>query len=246
MSHQFGSPVNAALLNIFFLTDRNKKDTGIDDATIEPSKVSSVGVIGAGIMGSGIAAANVKREVQVIITDANGDALAKGVREVMKEVSYDRVSKAQDADRAIRFAPLLNIGTADEEFSACDVVIEAVIENADVKKQLYSRIEPQIRDDAILASNTSTIPISSLAEGLKRPERFCGIHFFNPVRRMKLVEVIRGRATSDSDGGHRSGTCQATGKDAGCLQRRPRLSSQSTAAALFERSARTAGRRGGD
>ncbi len=76
-------------------------------------------------------------------------------------------------------------------------MIEAVVENPEVKKQIFARLEPQLREDAILASNTSTIPITHLAEGLKRPEQFCGIHFFNPVRKMPLVEVIRGRQTSD-------------------------------------------------
>jgi 3-hydroxyacyl-CoA dehydrogenase/enoyl-CoA hydratase/3-hydroxybutyryl-CoA epimerase/3-hydroxyacyl-CoA dehydrogenase/enoyl-CoA hydratase/3-hydroxybutyryl-CoA epimerase/enoyl-CoA isomerase len=76
-------------------------------------------------------------------------------------------------------------------------VIEAIIENADIKRQLYARLEPQLRPAAILGSNTSTIPITSLAHELKRPENFCGIHFFNPVRRMQLVEVIRGEKTSD-------------------------------------------------
>jgi 3-hydroxyacyl-CoA dehydrogenase/enoyl-CoA hydratase/3-hydroxybutyryl-CoA epimerase/3-hydroxyacyl-CoA dehydrogenase/enoyl-CoA hydratase/3-hydroxybutyryl-CoA epimerase/enoyl-CoA isomerase len=76
-------------------------------------------------------------------------------------------------------------------------VIEAVVESPEVKKQIYARLEPQLREKAILASNTSTIPITRLAEGLKRPADFCGIHFFNPVRKMPLVEVIRGKQTSD-------------------------------------------------
>jgi 3-hydroxyacyl-CoA dehydrogenase/enoyl-CoA hydratase/3-hydroxybutyryl-CoA epimerase/3-hydroxyacyl-CoA dehydrogenase/enoyl-CoA hydratase/3-hydroxybutyryl-CoA epimerase/enoyl-CoA isomerase len=94
-------------------------------------------------------------------------------------------------------APLVNATTLDAEFKNCDLVIEAVIENLDAKRQLYARIEPQLAADAILATNTSTIPISRLAEGLKNPQRFCGIHFFNPVRQMPLVEVIRGSKTSD-------------------------------------------------
>ena len=76
-------------------------------------------------------------------------------------------------------------------------MIEAIIEKDEAKKQLFARLEPQLKAEAILASNTSTIPITRLAEGLKRPERFCGMHFFNPVRRMQLVEVIRGEKTSD-------------------------------------------------
>ena len=79
-----------------------------------------------------------------------------------------------------------------------DLVIEAVVENADVKRQIFARLEPQLRPDAVLASNTSTIPITKLAADLARPDQFCGIHFFNPVRKMQLVEVIRGEQTSDT------------------------------------------------
>ena len=197
MAGLFGSPVNAALINVFFLTDRNKKDLGIERDDVQPREVSQVGVVGAGIMGAGIAAANVKRKVRVAITDAASEALTKGVQHVLEDVSYNKATKSTDVSRALELAPWLSSTTSDAELATSDIVIEAIIENEDVKKQLYARIEPQMRDDAILASNTSTIPISVLAEGLERPERFCGIHFFNPVRRMKLVEVIRGQQTTD-------------------------------------------------
>jgi 3-hydroxyacyl-CoA dehydrogenase/enoyl-CoA hydratase/3-hydroxybutyryl-CoA epimerase/3-hydroxyacyl-CoA dehydrogenase/enoyl-CoA hydratase/3-hydroxybutyryl-CoA epimerase/enoyl-CoA isomerase len=193
----FGSPINAALINVFFLTDRNKKDTGIDREGITPRKVAAVGVVGAGIMGAGIAAANVKRDVPVALTDASPAALEQGVRNVMNEVSYNRSTKRADVERAVQYAPFLNATRSDAELATCDLVIEAATENADVKRKIFARLEPQLRSDAILASNTSTIPIAKLAEGLQRPEQFCGIHFFNPVRNMKLVEIIRGRQTSD-------------------------------------------------
>lgn len=197
MAKLFGSPVNAALLNVFFLTDRNKKDTGIDGDQVAPRSIGSVTVIGAGIMGSGIAAANVKRGITVALTDAARESLAKGGRNVLEEASFEREIKGPSAERMLELAPLLNLTTSDQEVAASDLVIEAVVENEKVKQSIYSKLEPQLRDDAILASNTSTIPITKLAAGLKRPERFCGIHFFNPVRRMKLVEVIRGEKTSD-------------------------------------------------
>ena len=81
--------------------------------------------------------------------------------------------------------------------ASCDLVIEAIIEKPEAKQELYARIEPKMKDGAILASNTSAISITRLAEKLKHPERFCGIHFFNPVRKMPLVEVIRGAKTND-------------------------------------------------
>lgn len=197
MAGLFGSPINASLLNVFFLTDRNKKDTGIESENVTAQKFESVAVIGAGIMGAGIAGANLRRQIPVTISDANSEALAKGVAGVLEEVSYNKKLKKADVSRAVEFAPMLNGTDSDAEVAKCDLVIEAVVENVDVKKQIFGRLEPQLREDAVLASNTSTIPITKLAESLQRPEKFCGIHFFNPVRKMKLVEVIRGEKTSD-------------------------------------------------
>ena len=196
MANLFGSPINKSLLNIFFLTDRNKKDTGIDTSA-DPATIGSVGVVGAGIMGAGIAAANAKRSIIATITDTRQEALAKGVQNVLDEISYDKTTKSKSVDKAIEMAPLVNGTLSPAELGSCDVVIEAVIENAEIKQQVYAGLEPHMSETAILASNTSTIPISELASKLKHPERFCGIHFFNPVRKMKLVEVIRGRQTSD-------------------------------------------------
>lgn len=193
----FGSPVNRALLNVFFLSDRNKKDPGVDRPGVQPRPVKTLGVYGAGIMGSAIAAAAVKRKVAVAITDTDAQALQRGVSAILEEVSYSKEKKGPDVKRAFELAPLVNATHNDAEIVDCDLVLEAIVENADIKKQLFARIEPQMRPDAILASNTSTIPIARLAAGLKHPERFCGIHFFNPVRKMPLVEVIRGPHTSD-------------------------------------------------
>jgi 3-hydroxyacyl-CoA dehydrogenase/enoyl-CoA hydratase/3-hydroxybutyryl-CoA epimerase/3-hydroxyacyl-CoA dehydrogenase/enoyl-CoA hydratase/3-hydroxybutyryl-CoA epimerase/enoyl-CoA isomerase len=197
MAELFGSPINAALINVFFLTDRNKRDTGLDKAGVAPAALKSVGVIGSGIMGSGIAAAALKSEIPLAITDANAEALAKGAKQVLEEAAYNRKTKGPELAKTLKLAPLLAMTHREDEIASCDLVIEAIIEKEDAKKQLFARLEPLLRPEAILASNTSTIPITRLAEGLKRPERFCGIHFFNPVRRMKLVEVIRGAKTSD-------------------------------------------------
>ncbi|MFN0021232.1 MAG: 3-hydroxyacyl-CoA dehydrogenase NAD-binding domain-containing protein [Pirellulaceae bacterium] len=197
MAALFGTPVNAALINVFFLTDRNKRETGLERKDVAPLAIKSVGVVGAGIMGQGIAAANLKTETHVALADASEDALTLGARGVLEEASFERKLKGPDAQRALRLGPLLTVSHSEAEIVTCDLVVEAIVESAAVKKELYARLEPQLRPQAILASNTSTIPITTLAEGLTRPEQFCGLHFFNPVRRMKLVEVIRGKATSD-------------------------------------------------
>lgn len=193
----FGSPINRALINVFFLTDRNKRDTGLEKKDVQTRELKSVGVIGAGIMGAGIAEASLKREYAVALTDANPEALLRGARQVMDGVSYSKQKKGPDVERAVKYSPLLKATTTLGEVSACDLVIEAVVENIDAKRDLYCRLEPQLQETAILASNTSTIPITRLAEKLLRPAQFCGIHFFNPVRKMQLVEVIRGKQSSD-------------------------------------------------
>ncbi|MDE0735403.1 MAG: 3-hydroxyacyl-CoA dehydrogenase NAD-binding domain-containing protein [Pirellulaceae bacterium] len=194
----FGSPINAALLNVFFLQDRVKKDTGIDGTEIVTQLVESVGVIGAGIMGAGISAANVKRDVSVTLSDASRESLAQGAQQVFEEISFNKKTQAADVRRAIEKGPLLNLSHSDHEFSSCNLVIEAVVENLEVKQQVLQAVEKQLEPGAILASNTSTIPITTLGEQLQRPADFCGIHFFNPVRKMQLVEVIRGKQTSDA------------------------------------------------
>jgi 3-hydroxyacyl-CoA dehydrogenase/enoyl-CoA hydratase/3-hydroxybutyryl-CoA epimerase/3-hydroxyacyl-CoA dehydrogenase/enoyl-CoA hydratase/3-hydroxybutyryl-CoA epimerase/enoyl-CoA isomerase len=193
----FGTPINRALLNVFFLRDRNKKDPGVG-AKIEPLKIATAGVVGAGVMGQGIAAANVKRGIPVAVMDANQEALVRGVQGVLNEVAYNKQTKGPDAKRAIEVAPLVNGTLSDIELCRSDIVIEAIVEQPEAKQHLFGRIEPLMRDEAMLCSNTSTIPISQLAAGLEHPERFCGLHFFNPVRQMPLVEVIRGQKTSDA------------------------------------------------
>jgi 3-hydroxyacyl-CoA dehydrogenase/enoyl-CoA hydratase/carnithine racemase len=197
MANLFGSPVNAALINVFFLVDRNKRDTGLDKAGVPAATVKSVGVLGSGIMGSGIAGATLKNEIPVALNDANSEALARGAKQLLEEAAYNKKLKGPDVAKTLKLAPLLSVTHRLEEIATADLVIEAIVEKEDVKKQLYAKLEPLLAESAILASNTSTIPITKLAAGLKRPEQFCGLHFFNPVRRMKLVEVIRGAKTSD-------------------------------------------------
>ena len=197
MAELFGSPVNASLLNIFFLTDRNKKDAGVTSGSHTPLEICSASVVGSGIMGAGIVAANVKRGIPTTLTDVSAEAVAHGIQAVVQEVSYNKSLKGPDIALAVERVPLINGTLTDSEVAAADVIIEAVVEKLEVKQQVLKRLEPLMLDDAILASNTSTIPITQLAAGLARPERFCGIHFFNPIRRMKLVEIIRGKQTSD-------------------------------------------------
>jgi 3-hydroxyacyl-CoA dehydrogenase/enoyl-CoA hydratase/carnithine racemase len=198
MTSLFGTPVNRSLINVFFLTDRNKKDMGVDGKPVKPGSIERVGVVGAGIMGSGIVAANLKRQFPVVLGDASAAAIQQGARNSLEEAAYDKVRKGPDPERVLELAPRLRSADGDAAFAGCQLVVEAVVENQQVKQQVLKRLETHLAEDAILASNTSTIPITKLAAELQRPDRFCGLHFFNPVRRMKLVEVIRGDKTSDT------------------------------------------------
>ncbi len=195
----FGSTINRALLNVFFLGDRNKKPYKPAEAAsnVTPLEIKSATVLGAGIMGQGIAAANVKRRIPVALGDITFEAVMRGVQGIISEVSFNKKTRGPDIKRALECTPLVNGTTSDEELAASDIVIEAIYENADAKRELYARLEPKLGKQAILCSNTSTIPITELAKDLKHPDRFCGLHFFNPVRKMPLVEVIRGEKTSD-------------------------------------------------
>jgi 3-hydroxyacyl-CoA dehydrogenase/enoyl-CoA hydratase/3-hydroxybutyryl-CoA epimerase/3-hydroxyacyl-CoA dehydrogenase/enoyl-CoA hydratase/3-hydroxybutyryl-CoA epimerase/enoyl-CoA isomerase len=190
----FGSPINRALLNVFFLRDQNKK---IGAGLGTPREVRSVSVVGAGVMGQGIAAANIKRRIPVALGDVSADAVARGLQGVLSEASYNRATKTPDITRALDMAPLINGTINDAELAHSDLMIEAIYENAEAKQALYERLEPLLPGHAVLCTNTSTIPIDDLSAVLTRPEQFCGLHFFNPVRQMPLVEIIRGHATSD-------------------------------------------------
>ncbi|MEX1039237.1 MAG: enoyl-CoA hydratase-related protein, partial [Pirellulaceae bacterium] len=124
LSELFGSPVSSALINVFLLTDRNKKDRGVDQSKPEVQEINRVSVIGAGIMGAGIAAANIKRGIHVKLNDARDEALESGIKEILDEVSFDKATKSKQVQRAIDHAALL-IGTRSQaEIADVDLVIE--------------------------------------------------------------------------------------------------------------------------
>jgi 3-hydroxyacyl-CoA dehydrogenase/enoyl-CoA hydratase/3-hydroxybutyryl-CoA epimerase/3-hydroxyacyl-CoA dehydrogenase/enoyl-CoA hydratase/3-hydroxybutyryl-CoA epimerase/enoyl-CoA isomerase len=192
-----GSTISRNLIAIFFMTGKLAKDTGVADASIQPRDVKRVGVIGAGIMGAGIAGAHVRKGVQTAMTDSSPDALAKGVGAITKVVqSRIDIGRATPAELTAALG-LLNTTQDLRHLNDREVVIEAIVENEDAKTKLFRELQAILPADAILASNTSTISITRMAQAVARPENFAGMHFFNPVDRMQLVEVIRGEKTSD-------------------------------------------------
>lgn len=197
-SELWGSPENRGLINTFFLTDHNKRDAGLDAPAQSIKEVASCGVMGVGIMGAGIAATSLRRGVPTSIADADVTAIDRMAPVILNDASFSKSFRGPDPARIVELAPLLQSARSDSQLAHCDLVIEAVVENLDVKRSLLARLETVLAPTAVLASNTSTLPIAKLAAGLARPEQFCGMHFFNPVRHMKLVEVIRSDKTSDA------------------------------------------------
>jgi 3-hydroxyacyl-CoA dehydrogenase/enoyl-CoA hydratase/3-hydroxybutyryl-CoA epimerase/3-hydroxyacyl-CoA dehydrogenase/enoyl-CoA hydratase/3-hydroxybutyryl-CoA epimerase/enoyl-CoA isomerase len=192
-----GSPIARNLVAVFFLQQKLAKDPGVADAAVKPREVRRVGVLGAGIMGSGIAGAHIRRGVPALMLDSVPAALEKGIAGIAK-VLQTRVEIGRMKPEEVLTALSKLATTADLKMMADrDVVIEAVVENEAVKTQVYRELQSILAEDVILASNTSTISITRMAAAWKKPENFAGMHFFNPVDRMQLVEVIRGTKTSD-------------------------------------------------
>jgi 3-hydroxybutyryl-CoA dehydrogenase len=161
--------------------------------------VSKIAVLGAGLMGHGIAQVAAQfAKTEVYLTDSKQEFLDRGVK--MIESSLERFVKKGDlpADESAnirsRIHPVISLGDALRDV---DLVIEAVPEEIALKRRLLSEVEKKTREDTIIASNTSSLSITMLAKATKRPEKFCGMHFFNPPQLMKLVEVVRGAKTSD-------------------------------------------------
>ena len=183
------------LVRLFFLMEDSKKDR----IAAAPREVDYVGVLGAGVMGGGIAQIVAdKTDTSIRMRDINWNALAGGLRAASKvwkkKVDRRRMTKGEMQRKLAR----ITTTTDWTGFPRADVVIEAVVENVGIKRQVLKEFEAIAKDGAIFATNTSTIPITEIAKEADRPENVVGMHFFNPVDRMPLVEVIRGKRTSDA------------------------------------------------
>ena len=160
--------------------------------------INKLGVIGAGLMGNGIAHVAALAGIPVVLMDVQQQALDRALATMAKNM--DRQVSKGSVSSADRDAALARIVTATDNsaFADCDMVIEAATENEEIKKKIFASLCPVLKPDIFLASNTSSIPITRLAAATDRPGRFIGMHFFNPVPMMKLVEIIRGLATEDA------------------------------------------------
>ncbi|WP_102026398.1 3-hydroxybutyryl-CoA dehydrogenase [Salirhabdus sp. Marseille-P4669] len=159
--------------------------------------IKNVMVIGAGQMGSGIAQVFAQSQFHVLLNDISEESLQNGIHIIEKNlnrsVQKGRITEQEKTGTMNR----LTTTTSIEDAKDCDLVIEAVIENMDIKTKVFKQLDDITKPEAILASNTSSLPITEIAAVTKRPEKVIGMHFMNPVPVMKLVEIIRGLATSD-------------------------------------------------
>jgi 3-hydroxyacyl-CoA dehydrogenase/enoyl-CoA hydratase/3-hydroxybutyryl-CoA epimerase len=197
-SHLLVSPVCKNLVHVYRMRQRARKagSSGIGEE-VTPAPVERLGVVGAGVMGGGVAQLAAYHDIPVRMKDIAHEEVARGLRHARttfdKAVERRKLSR-RDADRKMA---LVSGGLEWSGFATADAVVEAVVERLDVKRQVLAELEARVPERCVLATNTSSLRVDALADALERPERLGGLHFFNPVHRMPLVEVVRGTATDD-------------------------------------------------
>jgi 3-hydroxybutyryl-CoA dehydrogenase len=159
--------------------------------------IQTVGVIGCGLMGSGIAQVSAQGGYDVVVREVTDELFQRGLKRIEKSLAkFVEKQKLSDTDRDAALGRIK--GTTElAGLEDCDLIVEAIIENFDEKTKLYRELDGLCPPETVFASNTSSLPIGDMAAVTKRPDRFCGLHFFNPVPLMKLVEVVRSIDTSD-------------------------------------------------
>ncbi len=190
--------VSKNLIRLFFLTEEVKKSKGLPEGVKSREvKIRRASVLGAGVMGGGIAQLFADKNLPIRMKDLNSKALALGMQAAAKifskQVQKKKINRREFLQKLNLIAPVTDFSG----FRSTDLVVEAIVENIDVKKKVFQELEGQISNECIVASNTSSLSISAMQKVFEHPERFVGMHFFNPVHKMPLVEVIRGERTSD-------------------------------------------------
>ena len=186
----------SSLLGLFFNDQVLKKKTRAWVKQATPVKRGAV--LGAGIMGGGIAYQSALNNTPIMMKDINQPALDLGTKTIRKLLERQVQKGTMTQERAEQVAAAVMPTLDYQGFDSVDLVVEAVVENQGIKQRVLRELEGLVAADAVLTSNTSTISITTLAEGLVRPEQFCGMHFFNPVPQMPLVEIIRGKLSNDA------------------------------------------------
>ena len=209
------------MIQAFFFDLQAIKSGSLRPAGVAPFTATRLGVLGAGMMGAGIAYQAARSGIEVVLKDVTVEAAEKGraysATLLDKQIARGRMTEERKAEILARITP-----TADPaDLAGCDSVIEAVFEDPSLKAKVYAEVQDVVNPDALLCSNTSTLPITELAGAVNRPEDFIGMHFFSPVDKMPLVEIIRGEKTSAGDGRPRDRRRAADQEDADRGQRQP-------------------------
>ncbi|MEL6618120.1 MAG: 3-hydroxyacyl-CoA dehydrogenase NAD-binding domain-containing protein [Pseudomonadota bacterium] len=191
------NPSSGAMIRSLFLNKEALEKGAVRPAGIEDQRVRKLGVLGAGLMGAGIALVSAQAGIDVVLVDRDQDSADRGKNYAEKYVEGGIKRGKTTAEKGE--ALLARITPTDDldHLKGCDLIIEAVFEDPAVKAEITQKVEAIIPDDCIFASNTSTLPISDLAKASKRADQFIGIHFFSPVEKMLLVEIIKGAETGD-------------------------------------------------
>jgi 3-hydroxyacyl-CoA dehydrogenase/enoyl-CoA hydratase/3-hydroxybutyryl-CoA epimerase len=189
--------VSKNLLHVYDLTEMVKKQTGVTGVQVKAKEVKAVGILGAGTMGGGIAYIAADKGIEARMKDINFDAIGKGLKHARdlwaKQMKKKRLNKYEFQQKMDKIT-----GTVDYSgFQNLDVVVEAIVEDMEIKKKVIGETAKHMRPDAIIATNTSSLSVTEMSAGHPNPQYFAGMHFFNPVDKMPLVEVIRGEKTSD-------------------------------------------------
>ena len=206
------SSVCKNLIHVFHLREGARKGTGVEDETVEPTPVNYLAVLGAGVMGGGIAQLAAYRGIHVRMKDIQHDAVASGLQHAQKLFSGLVKRKKLRRREADQRMALISGSLSYQGFERQDLVVEAVVERMDIKRIVLRETEDAVRAGCILATNTSSLSVDEMASALARPEDFVGMHFFNPVHRLPLVEVVRGARSSDRAVATTYGLALALGK----------------------------------
>jgi len=190
------TPVCKSLVALFRLSEDAKKLAKLPDGR-EPRPVRRAGVVGAGVMGGAIAGLCAERGIEARLADLAPPALDAALVAHRERVQKDLSRRRLEPHEARAALDRLEVSRTLDGFARCDLVLEAVAEKIEVKRKVFGDLAARLRPDALLATNTSSLSVNAMAEGMAHPERLVGMHFFNPVHRMPLVEIVRGRATSD-------------------------------------------------
>ena len=186
------------MIRSLFLSSQELNKLARRPKDVPTTDIKKIGVLGAGMMGAGIAYVSAMAGIEVVLIDRDQAAADKGKDYSVKLLDKAISKKRQTEEGKEKILGLITPTTDYDLLKGSDLIIEAVFEDRGIKADVTAKAEAQIADDAIFGSNTSTLPITGLAEASARPENFIGIHFFSPVDRMPLVEIIRGEKTSDA------------------------------------------------